>query len=394
MRTLRAVFAALPVLVFAALPAMAQFGPQGPPAVGVITAERRPVTESTEFVGRVEATDRVDLRARVTGFLQERLFREGQEVAAGAPLFRMERAPFEAQMAQAAAQVASAEAELANATIQLNRARELVRTQAGTQARVDDATAAQRSAQAGLLGAQAQMRVANINLGYTEIAAPFAGKIGRSNFSPGAVLGPDSGALATLVSQDPMRIAFPVSLRSGVELRDRFEGRGGVSAVVVRIRLVNGQIFDEAGRIEFIDTQVSRDTDTLLVRATIPNPLRREAGPTGEPERVLIDGMFVNVFVEGSEPVAAVVIPRAAVLQDQQGNFVLVVDAQNNAQRRSVTLGRSIADQVVIERGLEGGETVVTDGVQRARPGQPVRPSPAAPPAVRSAPGAAQAPRG
>ena len=374
-----------------ALPAAAQPGPQGPPAVGVLTAERRAVTESSEFVGRVEAIDRVDLRARVTGFMEQRAFREGQEVAAGEILFRLERAPFEAQLAQAAAQVASAEAELANATIQLNRARELVRTQAGTQARVDDATAAQRSAQAGLLGAQAQLRVANINLGYTDIAAPFAGKIGRSNFSPGAVVGPDAGPLATVVSQDPMRVAFPVSLRTGQELRDRFEGRGGVAAVRVRIRLVNGQMFDQAGRIEFVDTQVNRDTDTLLIRAVMPNPLRGAAGPTGEAERTLIDGMFVTVYVEGVEPVQSVVLPRAAVLQDQQGNFVFVVGAGNRAERRGVTLGRSIADQVVIERGLEGGETVVTEGVQRVRPGQPVQPAPAAPPAVRGAP---QAPRG
>ncbi|WP_270935035.1 efflux RND transporter periplasmic adaptor subunit [Falsiroseomonas oryzae] len=392
MQKLRVLLAALPLLA-AALPAAAQFGPQGPPAVGVITAERRPVTESTEFVGRVEAVDRVDLRARVTGFLQERLFREGQEVAANAQLFRLEEAPFEADVARAAAQVAAAEAELSNANIQLARARELVRTQAGTQARVDDATAAQRSAQATLLGAQAQLRVSQINLGYTVISAPFAGKIGRSNFSPGAVVGPDSGPLATLVSQDPMRVSFPVSLRLGIELRDRFEGRGGASAVLVRIRLANGELFNQSGRIDFIDTQVNRDTDTLLVRAVMPNPLRSVAGPTGEPERQLIDGMFVNVFVEGAEPVASVVIPRAAVLQDQQGNFVFVLGQGNRAERRGVTLGRSIADQVVVERGLEGGETVVTEGVQRVRPGQPVQPNPAAPPAVRTAPDG-QAPRG
>lgn len=391
MRPFRALLAALPVLTLFAAPVVAQPGPQGPPAVGVITAERRPVTETTEFVGRVEAIDRVDLRARVTGFLDERVFREGQEVAANAPLFRLERPPFEAQVAQAGAQVASAEAELNNANIQLARARELVRTQAGTQARVDDATAQQRAAQAQLLGAQAQLRVANINLGYTEINAPFAGKIGRSNFSVGAVVGPESGPLATLVSQDPMRVAFPVSLRAGQELRDRYQGRGGVQAVVVRIRLVNGQLFDQAGRIEFIDTQVNRETDTLLVRAVIPNPVRPEPGGTGQPERQLIDGMFVNVFVEGVEPVAQVVIPRAAVLQDQTGNYVFVVGQGNRAERRTVSLGRSIGDQVVVEGGLQGGETVVTEGVQRVRANQPVQPNPASPPALRGNPAA---PRG
>jgi membrane fusion protein (multidrug efflux system) len=383
--------AALAALLLLAAPALAQPGPQGPPAVGVITAERRPITETTEFIGRVEAIDRVDLRARVTGFLEQRTFREGQEIAAGQELFRLERPPFEAEVARAQAQVAAAEAELSNATIALARARELVRTQAGTQVRVDDATAQQRTAQAQLLGAQAQLRVAQINLGYTEITSPFAGKIGRSNFSPGAVVGPDSGALATVVSQDPMRVAFPVSLRAGIELRDRFEGRGGVQAVRVRIRLANNQIFGESGQIEFIDTQVNRDTDTLLIRARIANPLRSEQGPTGDPERQLIDGMFVTVFVEGVSPVQAVVIPRAAVLQDQQGNFVFIVAAENRPERRGVVLGRSIADQVVIESGLEGGETVITEGVQRVRGGQPVQPGPAAAPTMR--PGA-QAPRG
>ncbi len=388
-----------PVLVAAlflagALPALAQPGPQGPPAVGVLVAERRPVTESTEFVGRVEAPDRVELRARVTGFLQERLFREGQEVKAGDVLFRLERPPFEAEVARAQAQVAAAEAELANANIGLARARELVRTQAGTQVRVDDATAAQRSAQASVLGAQAQLRTAQINLGYTDIAAPFAGKIGSSTFSIGAVVGPSSQALATIVSQDPMRVSFPVSLRIGNELRERYIGRGGAGAVRVRVRISGGGIYPEAGQIDFIDPQVDRNTDTILVRASIPNPpLQGTASPTGSVDRALIDGMFVTVFVEGAEPVLTVVIPRSAVLQDQQGNFVFVLDAENRAQRRVVALGRTIADQVVIERGLEGGERVVAEGVQRVRPGQPVQPGPASAP-LRAPPPGGAAPAG
>jgi membrane fusion protein (multidrug efflux system) len=392
MRTLRAIVVACLLLPLCGLPVAAQFGPQGPPAVGVITAERRPVTETSEFVGRIEAIDRVDLRARVTGFLQERLFREGQEVAEGQPLFRMERAPFEAEVARAQAQVASAEAELTNANITLARARDLVRTQAGTQARVDDATAQQRSAQAALLGAQAQLRVAQINLGYTEIAAPIGGKIGRSTFSVGAVVGPNSDPLATIVSQDPMRVSFPVSLRAGSELRERFATRGGADAVRVRVRLPSGHLYAPAGRIDFVDPQVDRGTDTILVRAVIANPLIEGQNPEGA-DRRLIDGMFVSVFVEGTEPIPQVVIPRAAVLQDQGGNFVFVVDGENHAQRRGVALGRSIGDQVVIESGLDGGESVVAEGVQRVRPGQPVQPGPASAPPVRSGPAAA-APRG
>jgi len=375
------------VALLTAQPALAQFGPAGPPPVGVLVAARQPVTESTEFVGRIEAVDQVALVARVTGFLQERLFTEGQEVRQGQVLFRLERAPFEAEMARAQAQVAAADAELANANIALARARDLVRTAAGTQVRVDDATAAQRSAQASLLGAQAQLRVTQINLSYTEIAAPIAGKIGRSAFSVGAVVGPNAGPLATIVSQDPMRVSFPVSLRLGGELRDRYASRGGAQAVTVRIRMASGEVYGQAGQIDFIDPQVDRNTDTLLVRARIANPpLGQNSSTAGSVDRALIDGMFVTALVEGTEPVQAVVIPRAAVLQDQQGYFVFVVGAENRAMRRNVTLGRAIAERVAIERGLEGGEQVVVEGVQRVRPNQPVQPAPAAAPALRPGP--------
>ncbi|MDO9502497.1 efflux RND transporter periplasmic adaptor subunit [Falsiroseomonas sp.] len=389
-----ALFGLAALLGLLAAPAQAQFGPQGPPAVGVLAVERRPVTESTEFVGRVEAQDRVDLRARITGFLQERPFREGQEVTEGQVLFRLERPPFEAEVARARAAVASAEAELQNANSALARARDLVRSAAGTQVNVENATAAQRTAQANVLAAQAQLRVAEINLGYTEIAAPFAGKVGRSTFSVGAVVGPTSEKLATVVSQDPMRVSFPVNLRTGTELRDRYAGRGGAGATRVRIRLVTGETYNQVGRIDFIDPQVDRNTDTVLVRALIPNPPRGPA-QDGEADRTLIDGMFVNVFVEGAEPVQAVVIPRSAVLQDQGGNYVWVLDAENRPARRPLMLGRSIADQVVVESGLETGERVVVEGVQRVRPGQPVQPGPASAP-IRTpgaAPGAAPAGR-
>lgn len=360
-------------------PAAAQFGPQGPPAVGVVPAERRSVTESNEFVGRIEAIGRVDLRARVTGFIQEQTFREGQEVRAGEVLFRLERAPFEAEVARAQAQVAAAEAELANARIALNRARELVRTAAGTQVRVDDALAAERSANAGLLGAQAQLRVAQINLGYTEITAPIDGKIGRVTYTVGNTVSPTSQPLATIVSQDPMRVSFPVSLRTGGELRERYAARGGPDAVRVRIVLPNGQPYPQVGRIDFIDPQVDRNTDTILVRAAIPNP------PIGDgtTDRRLIDGMFVSTVVEGAEPVPAIVIPRAAVAQDQGGSFVFVVDGQNVAQRRTVRLGRGTAELAVVESGLQPGENVIVEGLQRVRPGQPVNPAPAGAPPGR-----------
>ncbi|MDO9710916.1 efflux RND transporter periplasmic adaptor subunit [Paracraurococcus lichenis] len=387
---------ALLLLLLAQAPALAQFGPQGPPAVGVVTAEKKPVTESAEFTGRIEAVNRVEIRARVTGFLQERAFTEGQEVKAGDVLFRIEKPPFEAALEQAQASAASAQATLENARIALQRARELRQTGYGPQVNLDNAQAQERTANAQVLGAQAQVRTAEINLGYTDIISPIDGKIGRATYTPGNVVSPTlTDPLAIIVSQDPMRVVFTISSRTAVELRNRYEPRGGVNAVVVRIRTIDGRIYPQKGRIEFIDTQVDRNTDSLLIRALIPNPRLREAMSGGAGDRELIDGQFVSVFVEGAEPVPAIVIPRAAVLQDQGGNYVLVVDADKKAQRRPVGLGQTIRDQVVIENGLQGGETVIAEGLQRVRPGQEVNAAPAgAPPPGSRPPGAPAAPSG
>ncbi|MFC0408049.1 efflux RND transporter periplasmic adaptor subunit [Roseomonas elaeocarpi] len=364
--------------------AFAQGAPQGPPAVGVIQVAPQPVTESTEFIGRVEATDRVDIVARVTGFMQEQLFREGQEVKRGDILYRLEKPPFEAQVAQSQANVASAEAELANARVSLGRAQELARSNFGTRANLDTATAQERTSTASLLGSQAALRVSQINLGYTDIAAPIDGRIGRTNITVGNVVSPTAGTLATIVSQDPMRVAFPISARQAEELRQRYAGRGGLDATRVRLRLSDGSLYDQSGKIVFLDNQIDRNTDTLLVRALIPNPRRGNAGDTVG-GRQLIDGQFANVLVEGIQPVQAIVIPRAAVLQDQQGSYVFVLGSDRKAARRDVTLGRPLGENVVVEKGLENGQTVVTEGIQRVRPGQEVNPAPASTPAAAQA---------
>ena len=376
--------ASLLLTLVLAMPAQAQFGPQGPPAVGVQPAERRPVTETAEFVGRIEAVSRVDIRARVTGFLEARLFQEGAEVPEAAPLFRIERAPFEAQLDQARATVASAQATLENARVGLSRARELRATGAGTQVALDTALAGERTGAAAVLGAQAQVRVAEINLAYTDVTAPIAGKIGRSVYAVGKVVTPGGEPMATIVSQDPMRVAFTVSQRQALELRQRYESRGGPSAVVVRVRLVDGTAYNQVGRI---DTQVDRNTDTLLVRALIPNPVRQAPGSQGD-SRELIDGQFVTATVEGIEPVQAIVVPRAAVGQDQGGFFVFVVGENNVAQRRPIRLGRGTAELAVVEQGLQAGEMVITEGVQRVRPNSPENPAPAGSPPAGRPPGA------
>ena len=360
--------------------AVAQQGPSGPPAVGVVTVAKRPVVETSNFVGRVQAVDRVDIVARVTAFIAERNFAEGAEVEKGALLYRLERAPFEADLAAKQAAVQQNMALLRNATITLGRAQSLLNTPAGQRSTVDDRQASEASQAAQLLAAQAQLKASQINLDYTEVRAPVSGKIARSAVSVGNVVGPSSGALTTVVSQDPMYVLFPIALRAALDLRNRYAEKGGFSAVVVRISLPDGHRYALAGKLDYVDPSVQLNTDTVNLRAVFPNPLRAGAKPGEAGNRELVDGSFATVVLEGVQPVQALSVPRAAVLSDQQGNFVYIVDGEKKAQIRRIQLGQSTPDTAVVLEGLAEGDTVITEGLQRVRPGNPVN---AAPPAAR-----------
>ncbi len=353
--------------------------PAGPPAVGVVRATRQAVTETSEFIGRIQAVDRVSLTARVTAFLEQRLFVEGTEVKEGDLLYRLERAPFEAAVSQQEAAVADASARLANANIQLARAQSLLNTPAGQRSSVDDLTAAQRSQAAQLMGSQAQLRIAQINLAYTEIHAPVSGKISRTNISVGNVVSPSSGPLATIVSQDPMYVVFPIAVRAQIDLRKRYADQGGMSAVVIRVRLPDGTLYSQSGKIDYVEPSVQATTDTILVRGKIANPPLKPIEAGKPVDRPLIDGEFVTVLVEGVQPIEALAIPRAAVLSDQQGDYVYVVDSQNHVEQRRIQLGQSTPSTAVILAGLNEGDMVVLEGIQRVRPGIQVAPGPAAP---------------
>lgn len=352
-------------------------GPAGPPAVGVVKAQRRDIIETQEFVGRIAALNRVDLVARVTAVVTERPFNEGGEVKAGDLLYRLERAPFEAQVAAEAAAVAQANAVLQGTNLNVNRAQELLNTPAGQRSRVEDAQALQRSQAAQVAAAQAQLRLAQINLDYTEIKAPIEGKISRTNITVGNVVTPSSGTLATIVSQDPMYVLFPISVRAATDLRDRYGQDGGFGAVVIKLRLPNGRMYEQEGKLDYADPTVAPNTDTLTLRGVISNPLLPGAKLGAAGNRELVDGEFVTVNLQGVTPVQALGIPRAAVLQDQQGSYVWVVGADNKVEQRRVQLGQSTPETAVISAGLQEGEQVVSDGVQRVRPGITVAPAPA-----------------
>ena len=360
-------------------PARAQMGPGGPPAVGVTQVTKQEITQRSEFIGRVQAINRVDLTARVTAFIQERSFEEGTEVKQGDLLYKLERAPFEAAVAQQSASVAQANAVLQNATISLGRAQSLLNTPAGQRSTYDDARAQQQSAAAQLAAAQAQLRVANINLDYTEIRAPIDGKIGQTRVTPGNVVSPSSGPLATLVSQDPMYVEFPISARALLDLEKDYADKGGLSGAVVKLRLSDGSTYGPDGKIDFVAPTVATNTDTITVRAEIANPPRHPPTPGQPVDRPLVDGMFVTAVVAGAEPILALGVPRSAVLSDQQGSYVYVVNDKNVAEQRRIQLGQSTATTAIVTAGLQEGNKVVVDGIQRVRPGQPVNPGPAGP---------------
>jgi len=357
----------------------AQPAPSGPPAVGVVEATKRPITESSEFLGRVEAVNRVNIVARVTAFLDKRLFEEGADVKNGDHLYLLERGPFEADLAAKNAQVAQLQATLDNAKLTTERARILLRGPAGQQANYDAAFANQRSLEAQVQAAQAQVQVSQINLDYTDIRSPIDGRIGRTAVTEGNVVGPSSGVLTTIVSQDPMYVIFPVPVRQGLELRARYAPLGGLGAVVIRLRLPDGRIYDQTGKLDFVDNTVSQSTDTVTVRGVIPNSVLHDLSPKGNPVRELTDGEFVTVLVEGVQPVEVMAIPRAAVLSDQQGDYVFVVGPDNKAEQRRIQLGQSTRAMGSVISGLSPGEKVVVEGLQRVRPGQPVSPGPPSP---------------
>jgi membrane fusion protein, multidrug efflux system len=370
-----------------AAPATAQPAPGAPPAVGVVRAERQQITQTDEFIGRISAVNRVALVARVTGFLEKRLFVEGSEVKKDDLLYVIEQPPFQALVDSAKAAVDQLEAQHRNADIALKRAQELLRTAAGPQATVDTTLAAERALAAQIDGAKAQLKTAEINLGYTEIRAPIDAQISSTAVTEGNVVSPGNGILATLVSQDPMYVIFPVSQRAALDLRNRYASKGGFSAVVIKLQLPDGRIYDQEGKLDYVAPTVAENTDTVTFRGVIANPVFpwMKQGQPGS--RELRDGEFVSVLLEGVQPVAVLGIPRAAVLSDQQGDYVYVVDALGKAQVRRVALGQSTPSTAVVTNGINEGELVISEGLQRVRPGEavsagPASPSPAIPPAM------------
>jgi membrane fusion protein (multidrug efflux system) len=362
---MRPIKLAVIAICIAALPARADDAPKDVPkiAVGVVTAERKPVSGTRDFVGRVEAINRVEIRARITGFLETVEFKEGDQIATGAPLYRIEDGLFKAAVSEAEGSLDRSNAAKILTAVQLDRAKDLLSRNVGTVVARDQALAADEQAKGAILVDQANLDTAKINLGYTQILSPITGKVGRTNVTIGNVVKPETEPLTIIVSQDPMYVTFPVSQREFLRIQQSGQSID-LTKLKATLRFADGRTYDHAGIINFVDVSVNRSTDTVLVRATFPNP-----------KGALLDGQFARVAVESSTPQEKVVIPQAALIADQQGVYIFVVEDGKAAIRR-VKPGGQVGSGTVIEDGLVGGEQVIVEGLQGVKPGAPVIASP------------------
>jgi RND family efflux transporter MFP subunit len=334
------------------------------PLVTVAPVIIQDINPPTEYIGHVEAIQVVDLRARVEGFLEQINFIEGDNVPSGKLLYTIEQAPYLAEVAVDKAHVAQAEAELTRANQHLKRLRSVLSASIPAMD-LDDAVAAQLRAEAQIAIARANLNRSLLDLGYTTIKAPISGRIGSTAYTRGNLVGPASKPLARIVQMDPIRVVYSISDNDlaaiQIALNDATAGQKHL-ALVPRLRLSNGTILDTEGRIDFVDNEMDPATGTIAIRAEFDNS-----------KNLLIPGQYVNVLVTLTQPKPRPVVPQAAVLVNQQGRYVLVVDSENVANVRQITIGQAVGAMWAVESGLTAGEQVIVEGIQKVRPGEPVQ---------------------
>ncbi|MGR5135378.1 multidrug efflux RND transporter periplasmic adaptor subunit VmeY [Vibrio jasicida] len=320
---------------------------------------------SKSYIGRIEAVEDTNITAQVSGYLEARHFDEGQMVEKGALLYSIEPSSFEAQVASAKAALAQAKAALKKAELDHQRGKNLLPRGSISQSEFDALTATLLGARAELEAANAQLKLAEVNLSYTQIRAPFSGRISDSKVSTGDLLSPSSGILTTLVSLDPVHTSFSVSERERLTLgMDRIKGDGSAesSGVEVQLELENGEYFEHLGQLDFLGNRINTQTGTIAMRALVPNP-----------EQKLLPGQHIKVNLRDKNAKDVIVVPRRAVQTDLEGDFVMVTAEGNVAERRNVKLGPQVEQGIIINEGLEQDDTVITQGLQRVRNGIEVR---------------------
>lgn len=355
-----------------------------PPKVTVANPVKQAVVDQDEYVGRFIAIESVEVRARVSGYLDRVHFTDGQIVKQGDLLFTIDRRPFETSLDQAKANLAQARANLSFAESDLARGAQLVREKTITEQTFDQRTQAKRVAEASVAAQEAAVRQASLDLEFTELRAPVTGRIGDRRVSPGNLVtggaGGNTTLLATIVSIDPIRFEFTFDEASFLRY-ERVSAKGNDVAgreggVSVSLRLIDEPEFVHEGRMDFVDNVIDRSSGTIRGRALFTN----SAG-------IFTPGMFGRVRVPGTPPYEALLVPDAAIGTEQARKYVLVVDADNTVRQKYVTLGQAVDKLRVIKQGVGPDDRVIVNGLMRARPGQKVTPQPeGAPPAGPSGP--------
>ncbi|HEU4616039.1 MAG TPA: efflux RND transporter periplasmic adaptor subunit [Kofleriaceae bacterium] len=351
--------------------AQGAMGPPPTPEVGVITVQPESVMLSRELPGRTSAYRIAEVRARVNGIVQKRLFTEGSDVKAGQVLFKIDPAPYQAALESAQAQLARAEATAASTKSLSERYTKLIETNAVSRQEYDDAIAKQKSAAAEVAAARAAVKTARINLDYTTVVAPIGGRIGRSAVTEGAYVQQSAATLlATIQQLDPVYVDLTWSSSDLMRMRralDSGELQTVEGKAKVTVMLEDGGEYPEPGTLEFADASVDPSTGSVTLRAVVPNP-----------KSELLPGMFVRARLAEGTKSNALLVPQRAVLRDQNGRpYALVVDKTGKVDRRQLETERAVGDAWLVTKGLSAGEQIVIDGLQKARPGATVKVVPA-----------------
>jgi RND family efflux transporter MFP subunit len=341
-------------------------GPGGgpPPLVTVAAVIEQDVNPPAEYVGHVEAIQSVDLRARVEGFLEQVKFKEGSDVNVGDLLFVIEQAPYQAKVDADRANVTQATATLTRARQYLQRVR-IVRSGGVSATDIDNAVADELQARAQFQEAKADLDLSELDLGYTMVRAPIRGRIGRTAFTKGNLVGPDSGPLAQIVQLDPIRVVYSISENDLVAVRAALGDSSPDKkeyTLMPRIKLPSGEILKTAGHVDFVDNTVDAETGTIAIWAVFDNH-----------DGLLLPGQYVTALISRRQGKQLPMVPQAAVQEDRDGRYVLVVNSENRVIQRRITTGPVVGTQWAVESGLAAGEMVIVQGVQKVQPGQIVK---------------------
>ena len=339
---------------------------KSPAEVTVFEITPKTIPAEFEYIGQTESSRQVEIRARVDGFLEKRVYEEGAVVKEGTTLFLMDKKPFEASLQQAKGELAQQEAKLENAKATLARIKPLAEKNAMSKKDLDDAIGNEQSAQAAVISAHGKVRQAELNLSYATIVSPVTGITSKARKQEGSYISSADNLLTTVSQLNPIYVNFSISENESVRMKDDVQ-RGLVklppnNTYSIEVVLSDGKPYPHRGKVNFAEPSFSPETGTFLVRAEIANP-------KGD----LRPGQFVRVRVHGVYRPNAIIVPQRAVLQTAQGSIVFVVDKDNKAQVRPVRTGELIGDKWIISEGLRGGEMVVVDGAIKLSPGAPVK---------------------